>query len=244
MGITSRIATVLRSRLSRDDTEHLQDRLDETYRTQLGHLQSVRRGVADVTTSRKRVEVRLAKLDQDVATLDAESKAAVGRGDDDAARAALTRKVTVEQAAADLRERHEALQAEERKLAATADDLERRIEDFRLRKDTLSARHSAATARAEVTDAGTGITSSMSEVNQAMAEAERHTRELEAKADAVDELVDDGLVDRPGESADDAAQRRFDTALEERHDTALEERHDTALAEAEGDGDGPHQISR
>jgi phage shock protein A len=73
----------------------------------------------------------------------------------------------------------------------------------------------------------------MSEVNQAMESAERHTRELEAKADAVDELVDGGIISRPGESPDDAEQRRFDTALGERHDPELE-----------GHGDGPQQISQ
>ncbi|MGH3459655.1 PspA/IM30 family protein [Aeromicrobium sp.] len=226
MGIGQRIANIFRSRRhDGEDVEALADRLDETYRSQLSHLQKVRRGVADVATSRKRVEVQLARLAQEAATLDAEAQAAVGRGDDDAARAALTRKVTLEKAASDLGKRHGALQSEERKLIGTADDLEQRIEDFRRRKDTLSARHSAAAARAEITGAGSGIASSMSDVNQAMEAAERHTRELEAKADAVDELVEGGIISAPGESADDAEQRRFD-------------------AELEGKGDGPQQISQ
>ena len=226
MGIGQRIANIFRSRRNDDeDVEALADRLDETYRSQLSHLQKVRRGVADVATSRKRVEVQLSRLAQEAATLDTEAQAAVSRGDDDAARGVLTRKVTLEQAADDLRERHGALQAEEQKLIRTADDLEQRIEDFRRRKDTLSARHSAAAARAEITGAGSGIASSMSDVNQAMETAERHTRELEAKADAVDELVEGGIINAPGESADDAEQRRFD-------------------AELEGKGDGPQQISQ
>ena len=226
MGIGRRIVDIFRSRRnSGEDVEALAERLDETYRSQLSHLQKVRRGVADVATSRKRVEVQLSRLAQEAATLDAEAQAAVGRGDDDAARAVLTRKVTLEQAADDLRERHGLLHAEEQKLTRTADDLEQRIEDFRRRKDTLSARHSAAAARAEITGAGSGIASSMSDVNQAMESAERHTRELEAKADAVDELVDSGIISAPGESADDAEQRRFD-------------------AELEGQGDGPQQISQ
>ncbi|MGI9084473.1 MAG: PspA/IM30 family protein [Aeromicrobium sp.] len=231
MGIGRRIAQIFRSRRNGDeDVEALADRLADTYRTQLSHLQKVRRGVADVATSRKRVEVRLARLSQEAATLDAEAQAAVARGDDDAARASLTRKVTLEQAAGDLRERHEALLSDEQKLTSTADDLEQRIEDFRRRKDTLSARHSAAAARADITGAGTGIASSMSDVNQAMESAERHTRELEAKADAVDELVEGGIISAPGESADEAERRRFEAALGE--------------SRTEGDGDGPHQISQ
>ena len=232
MGIGRRIMQIFRSRRnSGEDVEELADRLDETYRSQLSHLQKVRRGVADVATSRKRVEVQLARLAQEAATLDAEAQAAVGRGDDDAARAALTRKVTLEKAATDVGERHGALRSEEQKLTSTADDLEQRIEDFRRRKDTLSARHSAAAARAEITGAGTGIASSMSDVNQAIESAERHTRELEAKADAVDELVAGGIISAPGESADDAEQRRFDAELE-------------GSSDVEGGGDGPQQISQ
>jgi phage shock protein A len=234
MGIGGRIVQIFRSRRnSSEDVGALAERLDETYRSQLSHLQKVRRGVADVVTSRRRVEVQLARLAQESATLDTEAQAAVARNDDAAARASLTRKVTLEKAAEDLRDRHGALLSEEQKLISTADDLEQRIEDFRRRKDTLSARHSAAEARAEITGAGSGIASSMRDVNQAMESAERHTRELEAKADAVDELVDGGIISAPGESADEAERRRFDTALGERHDTELE-----------GKGDGPQQISQ
>lgn len=226
MGIRERLGGILRSRRHDDeDVEALADRLDETYRTQVGNLQKVRRGVADVATSRKRVEVQLARLEQEAATLGNEAQGAVDRGDDDAARAVLTRKVTLEKAAKDLREQHAALQAEEQQLTSTADDLDRRIEDFRRRKDTLSARHSAAAARAEIRDADSGIASSMSEVNQVMEATERHTRELDAKADAVDELVQDGIISAPGESPDEAERRRFD-------------------AELKGEGDGPQQISQ
>ncbi len=214
MGIGRRLRDIFRARSHRTpDADGLREGLDATYREQVGHLQRVRRGVADVTTSRKRVEVRLRQLEQQVETFDGQAREAVARGDDDAARTALARSADVGSALADLRERHASLQQEEATISQAAARLEREIEDFRMRKDTLTARQSAATARSEVTSASTGITSSLSEVNQQMAEAERHTRELEAKADAVDELVAEGIVSRPGESSDDLEARRFDAAL-------------------------------
>lgn len=66
-----------------------------------------------------------------------------------------------------------------------------------------------------------------------MADAERHTRELEATADAVDELMNEGILSRPGESQDEALLRRFDEAL-----------GTTDQKSVEGDGHGPHQISQ
>ena len=53
-----------------------------------------------------------------------------------------------------------------------------------------------------------------SRTSGAIAAAERRTRELEASADAVDELVREGLISRPGESSEAAASRRFDAALD------------------------------
>ncbi|MCX6405565.1 PspA/IM30 family protein [Aeromicrobium sp.] len=234
MGIGRRIRDIWRSRSHRElDGDALRSSLDDTYRAQLAHLQKVRRGVADVTTSRKRVEVRLRQLEQQAATFDAQAREAVERGDDTAARTALGRKVGLEDSLADLRERHAALQQEEATITDAATRLEDSIEDFRLRKDTLTARASAAEARSQLTSADTGIASSLSSVNQQMEAAERHTRELEARADAVDELVADGIVARPGESSDDLEARRFDREL------GLDVPHGT---EVEGEGRGPQQV--
>jgi phage shock protein A len=215
MSIGKRIARIFRSgRSHRDDVEDLKDRLDETYRTQTALLTQVRRGVADVVTSRKRVELQLNALDQQAEQLDDEARQAVARGNDDEARAILTRKVTLEKAAAELRTRHADLEREEDELKAGALKIEQEVEAFRVRKDTLAARHTAAAARAEINSATRGINSSVSDVGQAVASAERRTRELEATADAVDELVAEGIVSKPGETADEALARQFDTALD------------------------------
>jgi len=227
-GIWARLTKVFRARTAQDDSrdvEGLRERLDEAYRTQSQLLSQVRRGVADVVTSRKRVEIQLSSLRREIDAAGTEARTAVDRGDDAAARRAIERQVTLENAAAELEDRHTQLRDEEDRLRDSEGAIERRIEDFRLRKDTLTARYSAAQARAEINDATTGIGSAAGEVGQLMADAERHTRELEARADAVDELMNEGIIRRPGETEDEALRRRFDEALE-------------------GGDDGPHQISQ
>lgn len=237
MGIARRVRNIWRSRSHKElDGDDLRASLDQSYRQQAARLAEVRRGVADVTTSRKRVEVRLRQMEQQSATLDEQARSAVERGDDDAARAALARKVGLEEGLADLRERHAALQREEASIGEAAARLESTIEDFRVRKDTLTARQTAAAARSDMTSASTGITSSLSQVNQQMAEAERHTRELEAKADAVDELVAEGVIARPGESTDDVEARRFDREL------GLDADDQQSITDRKDDGRGPQQI--
>lgn len=240
MSIGNRIARIFRSWRGGDDAEGLKDKLDETYRTQTALLRQVRRGVADVATSRKRVELQLAALTQQATQLDDEARQAVAHGDDDAARAALTRKVTLEKTAADLQARHDDLRLEEDKLETAAQKIEHEVEAFRVRKDTLAARHTAAAARAEINSATTGISSSVSDVGQAMESAERRTRELEANADAVDELVAEGVVSKAGESADDALRRQFDVAL----DSAEVDRQLEEISTPRKDDDGPDPLQR
>lgn len=245
MSIGKRLSTWWKSLRSGDDAEGLKDRLDETYRAQTALLRQVRRGLADLTTSRKRVELQLATIGQQAAQLDDEARQAVAQGRDDDARAALTRKVALEQAAANLQKQRDDLRAEELKLEGTASKIEQDVESFRVRKDTLSARHTAASARVEINSAASGINSSVSEVGQAMEAAERRTRELESTADAIDELVAEGVVTRPGESADAALLRQFDTALGTAEvDRQLEQiSTHQATTHQEGD-DGTQQIQK
>lgn len=240
MSIAKRIARIFASwRSGGDDVEAIKDKLDQTYRTQTGLLQEVRRGVADVATSRKRVELQLAALNQQIAELEGQARQAVTRGDDDGARAVLTRKITLEKAASELQDRHTDLRVEEDKLQVSALKIQQDVEQFRVRKDTLAARHTAATARAEINSATSGINSAVSDVGQAMESAERRTRELEATADAVDELVAEGVISKPGESSDAALSRRFDAAL----DTAEVDRQLEALSAHDKEvGHGAHPI--
>ncbi len=216
MSIWQRIVRLFRSLFSRgDDIAQLSERLDETYRQQTRLLQQVRRGYADVDTSRKRVELQLAQLRQQEAQLETDARQAVSDGDDDRAREILGRKLTLEKAEAELVERQSALRAEQERLQLSVTQVENDVEQFRVRKDTLNARHAAAAARAEINSATTGINAAGSEVGQAMADAERRTRELEATADAVDELVADGVVQRAGEDPRQAELRRFDAEAAE-----------------------------
>lgn len=237
MSIWKRLTRIFRSRTNRDagDIEALKEKLDESYRSQLALLQQVRRGVADVATSRKRVELQITQLNQQGAQLDAAARTAVANGNDDAARAALTRKVTLDKAVADLTAQHAGLKTEEDRLEDSARQIQVQIEQFRLRKDTLSARHTAAAARSEINSATTGISSQMGEVGQAVKAAEQRTRELEAHADAVDELVREGIITGPGH--DPHSTEAFDEQFESLSSTTDVDRQLDALKSGISTGD-------
>jgi len=185
MGLWDRMRGIARSRRHADDAGW-SERMDATVRDQQATLAQLRRALADLATNRRRVELQLNKLQQQAAQVDAAAQERVAAGDDDGARSALTRKVTLEKAIADLTERHATLQADERRLTDTADQVQTQIEDFRIRKDTLVARESAATAKTEMHR----INRDNGAIAGDLDDVERHTREAEATAAAYDELAD------------------------------------------------------
>lgn len=185
MGLWDRMRGIARSRRDAGD-EGWGERMDTTVRDQQATLAQLRRALADLSTNRRRVELQLNKLQQQAAQLDATAQERVAAGDDEGARSALTRKVTMEKAIADLAERHATLQTDEQRLTGTADQVQTQIEDFRIRKDTLVARESAATAKTEMHR----ITRDNGAIAGDLDDVERHTREAEATAAAYDELAD------------------------------------------------------
>lgn len=185
MGLWDRMRRIARSRRD-EDPGAWRDQMDTTVREQQSTLAQLRRALADLSTNRRRVELQLKKFQQQAGQLDATAQERVAAGDDDGARAALARKVSLERAIADLEDRHATLRADEDRLTATADQVQTQIEDFRIRKDTLVARESAASAKTEM--------HRISRDNGAIAgdldDVERHTRQAEATAAAYDELTD------------------------------------------------------
>ena len=104
MGLWKRATMIFKSKASKalDSAEDPRETLDYSYEKQLELLQQVRRGVADVATSRKRIELQIQSLDQQVAKLEQQAKAALAGGREDLAREALTRASGLHQQVADL----------------------------------------------------------------------------------------------------------------------------------------------
>lgn len=206
MGVFSRMSLIFKSKANKamDKMEDPRETLDYSYSKQLELLQKVRRGVADVATSRKRLELQVARLRQESDKLHTQAQQALGMGREDLAREALTRRSGLEQQIADLSAQHAALQAEEEKLTLAAQRLQARVEAFRTKKETIKATYTAAQAQTRVSEAVSGISEELGDVGMAVQRAEDRTAELQARAGAVDELLASGaLEDVTGTAKDD-----------------------------------------
>jgi phage shock protein A len=172
--------------------------LDYSYEKQLEMLQKVRRGVADVATSRKRVELQIASLDKQLAKLDDQARAALAAGREDLAREALIRKSTLSQQIADLHVQLEQLTVQEQKLTVASQQLQTKVEAFRTQKETIKATYSAAEAQVRINEAFTGISSELGDVGLAIQRAEDRTAQMQARAGAMEELMATGALEVTG----------------------------------------------
>ncbi len=197
MSVMKRVTLIFRSKANKalDRMEDPRETLDYSYQTQLELLQKVRRGVADVATSRKRVELQINQLQQSSNKLDKQARDALAAGREDLAREALQRKSGVQSQLSDLNTQYTSLQGEEEKLTAASQRLQVKVDAFRTKKETIKATYTAAEAQTRINEAFTGISEEMGDVGMAIQRAEDKTEQMKARAGAIDELMASGALD-------------------------------------------------
>ncbi|MBZ5736728.1 PspA/IM30 family protein [Nocardioides mangrovi] len=197
MGLWQRFTLIFKSKASKalDRAEDPRETLDYSYQKQLELLSKVRRGVADVATSRKRVELQIGQLEQQSAKLQGQAEKAITMDREDLAREALTRKSGLTTQIADLQTQLAQLQGEEEKLTLAQQRLQAKVEAFRTRKETIKATYTAAEAQTRINEAVSGIGDELGDVGQAIQRAEDKTAQMQARAGAIDELIASGALD-------------------------------------------------
>jgi phage shock protein A len=196
-GLIERTVTVIQAKLSKliGRAEDPRETLDYSYEKQLEMLQDVKRGVADVVTAKKRLQLQAQKLEQGVVKLDSQAREAIGAGREDLARTALERKVGVQQQLQDLDRQTQELEAQQQKLVENERTLSTRIESFRSEKEVIKAQYSAAEAQVKIGEAATGIGDQMANTGQAVQRAREKTEEMQARGQAMDELIASGTLE-------------------------------------------------
>ena len=196
-GLMERMSLVIKSKLNKllDRAEDPAETLDYSYEQQRVLLQNVKRGIADVATSKKRLQLQTDKLEQSLVKLDAQARDAVAAGREDLARAALERKALAQQQLQDLDGQIAQLDAQQEKLSASEKQLGAKIEAFRSQKEVIKAQYSAAEAQVRIGEAATGIGEQMADTGLAIERARDKTEQMQARAGAVEELIAAGTLE-------------------------------------------------
>jgi len=195
-GLMERTMNIIKAKWSKllDRTEKPSEQLDYSYEKQLELLQNVKRGVADVVTAKKRLELQTQSLEQNVVKLDTQARQ-VAQGREDLARQALERKSAAQSQLQGLDGQIKGLEAQQEKLVASEQQLSARVEAFRSEKEVIKAQYSAAEAQVRIGEAATGIGEQMSDTGAAIQRAKDKTQEMQARADAIDELTASGALE-------------------------------------------------
>jgi phage shock protein A len=190
------MSTVVQAKMNKmmDKIEDPRETLDLSYEKQLQLLQNVKRGVAEVTTSKKRIELQKVKLQMSIDKLDSQAKEALQANREDLARKALENKAALQAQAASLDQQIADLNDQQQKLMAAESRLATKVESFRTKKETIKAQYSAAEAQVKVTESVTGISEEMADVGMAVQRAEEKTENMKARSAALDELLESGTL--------------------------------------------------
>src|ERR1700722_12173013 len=173
MGVMKRVSLVFKAKANKalDKMEDPRETLDYSYQRQL-ELLTKGRGVADVATSRKRVELQMNQLQQQANKLQDQARKALSMGREDLAREALTRKSSAQSQLDELQTQYAQLQGEEEKLTLASQRLQAKVDAFRTRKETIKATYTAAEAQTRINESFTGISEEMGDVCMAIQRAE------------------------------------------------------------------------
>jgi len=196
-GLTGRMSTVVKAKVSKllDRAEDPAETLDYSYQKQVEQLQNVKKGIADVVTAKKRLQMQEGSLQQSVVKLDTQARQALASGQEDLARTALERKNVAQTELQSLDTQVTELETQQEKLTESEQKLRAKIESFRTKKEVIKAQYSAAEAQVRISEAATGVGEQMADVGLAMQRAVDKTENMRARADAVSELESAGTFE-------------------------------------------------
>ena len=219
MGILSRMSTVVKSKMNRilDNAEDPRETLDYAYTKQMETLRDVKRGVVEMVTAKRRLELQASKVKDSIAKLDGQARQAMAAGREDLARLALQRKQTSLLELEGLDGQIADLEIEQEKLTQAEQRLQAKVAAFRTRKEIVKAQYNAAQAQVRIGSALSGISEEMGDVALAVERAEHKTESMRARAGAIDELAELGVLDDFTGSDGDPLSRELSQLMAEQN---------------------------
>jgi len=213
MGLFQRAHDIVAAKTNKalDAAEKPDEMLDYSYDQMLEQITQVRQALVTIVASRKRIELQEQQLQHSADHLQDQAKAALAQGKEDLAREALSRKAAAQQQIDEMEPQHQQLTEQEQKLEQTLAALQQRVNAFRTQKETLKAQYTAASAVSSVNESVAGISGTLSDSGAELARAQDKIAQMQARAGALDELLQSGVLEDVGGNTDDI-QKELDQA--------------------------------
>jgi phage shock protein A len=212
MSVLGRMADILQAKTHKL-LNHLEDPdelLDLSYEKMIAGLQETKRHLADVVAEQKSLERQIEAAQQEATRAESDARMALQAGREDLARSALSSKQGALQKVDTLNGARANIAAQADKLIAYQKKLEARIEQFRTEKEVMKSSYAAAQAQVKVTESLTGVGKNLGNVGDAMRRAGDKVAGMQAKADALDGLMQSGVLSDPLDNST-AAQKELNS---------------------------------
>jgi len=240
MGLFQRAHDILQAKANKalDAAEKPDEMLDLSYEQMQDQLTQVRRGLVSIAASRKQIELQEQQLQHTVDHLQDQAKAALAQGNEELAREALSRRAAAQTQIDSLEQQRQQLAGEQEKLEQTLAKLQERVNAFRSQKEVLKAQYTAAQAETSVNESVTGISKSFSDEGATLQRTQDKIATMQARAGAMDELIQSGVLEDVGGSTDDIQEELDKAGTDAEVDKQL-----AALKAELGTGEKPPEIT-
>lgn len=196
MGFANRLSNLVRQKTCNlfDRFENPVQSLDYSFEKHKEMITNLRREVAEVTSAKKRLEIQKGKLLDTINTINEQARRAVEYNRDNIARHMLERKNLILMQIQKLDKQIAYLDSERNKLQKLENNLAVKVEELRTRIEIIKAQYSTAEAQVRIKESVTGVLDEVSDLGIALRKAEEKLEKLKAKSQALDEMIDTGML--------------------------------------------------
>lgn len=211
MSVLSRLKDIFGAKVEKglNGLENPKEMLDYSLVKMEEGLQALARNTAEFGTAKKRLEFQRTAFEETIRRYDEQAQKALELDQEDLAKEALTRKLETEARFADVNSKIEQMNAQLDGLAKSQEDLRQKIQNFRIKKEELKALYTASQAQLKVKELLTSAGSEAENIGRTVERTEARIQEMQARAGALDDLVDKGLLTEILSNGQDDIERKL-----------------------------------
>lgn len=169
-----------------------------SHQKQRALLDQVLKAGQEVTAAKLRLRATAEAVRQRLPAMEEQARQELRLGNEAMARLALQRRQVVAHELETLARQLAEVEKEEAALAVIEQRLSGQIEAFTARQEVIKARFSAAEAQVRINEAMTGVSQDFADLTAALHRAEQTTEDMQARATAIDRLVQEGDIESIG----------------------------------------------
>ena len=160
-------------------------------------LEKVRQAQSKLRSAKQQLIAKSDAATDKLPQLEEQARQALVEGREDLARYALRLRLLVEEQVDTLGGQLSQVDEEDRAMSLVEQRLTAQIQAVAARQELLEAQYSTAEAQVQVHEALGGVSDELDGLGDALEQAEQRTERMQARASALDRLVDAGVLDMP-----------------------------------------------